>query len=411
MASNTPNLNLLKKDPVTDGNDTFNIRTMLNENWDKIDAAVGEVREELQDIEIPDASLTQAGIVQLSNEINGSRENVAATEKAVSRAFQAGNERKAEVVAALVALGVSASTSETWAQLIPKMASIIRATGNAAAADLLAGKTASNASGPFTGTMPDRGAITITPSGTAAVTIPDGAYKGAKVAQVSVPAAKVLNDTAIAGIAGTMPNQGTKTSTITTQGGQYTIPAGYHNGAGKITASFANLVAGNVKSGVNIGGVMGTLAPDVFGSVDVNVTTGAPIPAGSALIPIVTLPAGVRYISFVSSTNWSSYINYLSGSSGIWTFLRLKNANTGVNFDISFTGPSSWMPTVYLSKVVVDIPNNTAYVIDYNKGTEWRTGYAASDLTSAPIDIFLYHQNENVYNGEAGKIVGKFSYA
>lgn len=37
MASNTPNLNLLKKDPVTDGNDTFNIETMLNENWDKID--------------------------------------------------------------------------------------------------------------------------------------------------------------------------------------------------------------------------------------------------------------------------------------------------------------------------------------------------------------------------------------
>jgi len=39
MASNTPNLNLLKKDPTTDGSDTFNIELMLNENWDKIDAA------------------------------------------------------------------------------------------------------------------------------------------------------------------------------------------------------------------------------------------------------------------------------------------------------------------------------------------------------------------------------------
>lgn len=37
MASNTPNLNLLKKDPVADKLDTFNIQTMLNENWDKID--------------------------------------------------------------------------------------------------------------------------------------------------------------------------------------------------------------------------------------------------------------------------------------------------------------------------------------------------------------------------------------
>lgn len=38
MAEYTPKLNLLKKDPVVDGNDTFNIQTMLNDNWDKIDA-------------------------------------------------------------------------------------------------------------------------------------------------------------------------------------------------------------------------------------------------------------------------------------------------------------------------------------------------------------------------------------
>ena len=43
MASYTENLNLLKKDPVVDGADTFNIETMLNENWDKIDAAKGEI--------------------------------------------------------------------------------------------------------------------------------------------------------------------------------------------------------------------------------------------------------------------------------------------------------------------------------------------------------------------------------
>ncbi|MUT67820.1 hypothetical protein [Paenibacillus sp. NEAU-GSW1] len=42
MASNTPNLGLLKKDPAIDGNDTFNIETMLNENWDKIDVALGD---------------------------------------------------------------------------------------------------------------------------------------------------------------------------------------------------------------------------------------------------------------------------------------------------------------------------------------------------------------------------------
>jgi hypothetical protein len=40
MANYTTNLNLLKKDPETDGNDYFNIETMLNDNWDKIDAGV-----------------------------------------------------------------------------------------------------------------------------------------------------------------------------------------------------------------------------------------------------------------------------------------------------------------------------------------------------------------------------------
>lgn len=39
MSSYTGNLNLYKADPVADGNDTFNIDTMMNENWDKIDAA------------------------------------------------------------------------------------------------------------------------------------------------------------------------------------------------------------------------------------------------------------------------------------------------------------------------------------------------------------------------------------
>lgn len=39
MASNTARFGLLKKDPATDGNDTFNIQTMLNDNWDKLDDA------------------------------------------------------------------------------------------------------------------------------------------------------------------------------------------------------------------------------------------------------------------------------------------------------------------------------------------------------------------------------------
>ena len=61
-------------------------------------------------------------------------------------------------------------------------------------------------------------------------------------------------------VAGTMVKRGAVNQTITMQNGQYTIPQGYHLGSGKVTASFPNLIMENVKQGVNIGGVIGSLA-------------------------------------------------------------------------------------------------------------------------------------------------------
>lgn len=37
MGSYTPNKKLYKADPIADAKDTFNITTMLNDNWDKLD--------------------------------------------------------------------------------------------------------------------------------------------------------------------------------------------------------------------------------------------------------------------------------------------------------------------------------------------------------------------------------------
>jgi len=37
--------------------------------------------------------------------------------------------------------------------------------------------------------------------------------------------------------AGTMPNRGAVTGTIATKAGEYTVPAGYHNGSGKVGIS------------------------------------------------------------------------------------------------------------------------------------------------------------------------------
>ena len=62
-------------------------------------------------------------------------------------------------------------------------------------------------------------------------------------------------------LTGTMANKGSVTGTISSKSGTYTIPQGYHDGGGKVsisTAEQAKIIAGNIKSGVEILGVTGT---------------------------------------------------------------------------------------------------------------------------------------------------------
>lgn len=56
-------------------------------------------------------------------------------------------------------------------------------------------------------------------------------------------------------------NRGAAVGTISTVDGDYTIQAGYHNGSGKVSIAAAEklkLIAGNIKSGVTILGVVGS---------------------------------------------------------------------------------------------------------------------------------------------------------
>ncbi|WP_113673235.1 hypothetical protein [Vallitalea guaymasensis] len=51
MSDYTSKLNLYKVDPAIDGEDTFNIKSMMNDNWDKIDEKVGNMDEKLSGVE------------------------------------------------------------------------------------------------------------------------------------------------------------------------------------------------------------------------------------------------------------------------------------------------------------------------------------------------------------------------
>ncbi|MBF4693894.1 hypothetical protein [Fusibacter ferrireducens] len=50
MSMLTQFLNLFKVEPLVDGNMPFNITTMLNENWDKVDSTMKTLDEEVKDL-------------------------------------------------------------------------------------------------------------------------------------------------------------------------------------------------------------------------------------------------------------------------------------------------------------------------------------------------------------------------
>lgn len=64
-------------------------------------------------------------------------------------------------------------------------------------------------------------------------------------------------------LVGTMPNNGAVTGTIKTLTESYVIAQGYHDGSGKVTidsAEQAKLVAKNIREGITILGVKGTMS-------------------------------------------------------------------------------------------------------------------------------------------------------
>ena len=79
MASYTKNLELLKKDPKADAEDTFNITTMLNENWDKVDEAMGQKAELNPDGKVPLEQLPDLDFVP--NDQKGQPNGVATLDK------------------------------------------------------------------------------------------------------------------------------------------------------------------------------------------------------------------------------------------------------------------------------------------------------------------------------------------
>ena len=98
-------------------------------------------------------------------------------------------------------------------------------------------------------------------------------------------------------LTGTMPNNGAVSLTIDTVAGVVKIPQGYHDGSGTVkilTTEQAKLIAENIKQGITILGITGTLEP----SSAIKVTTKTVTP--SANRQTVTAGEGYDYMSEVT---------------------------------------------------------------------------------------------------------------
>lgn len=87
-------------------------------------------------------------------------------------------------------------------------------------------------------------------------------------------------------VTGTMPNRGSVTATINSLTGEYTIPQGYHDGSGKVSIDSteqAKLTATNIREGITILGVTGTMsASEGVKATSANVT---PYTTSQTIVP------------------------------------------------------------------------------------------------------------------------------
>lgn len=114
-------------------------------------------------------------------------------------------------------------------------------------------------------------------------------------------------------LTGTMPNNGGVNLTIDTVNGEASIAQGYHDGSGKVgilETEKAKLIASNIKQGITILGVTGTLEPS--SAIKVHAKTITPSKDAQTVLP----DEGYDYLSQVT-VNAIPYVETENSAGGI----------------------------------------------------------------------------------------------
>lgn len=186
---------------------------------------------------------------------------------------------------------------------------LAKASGTAIASDVLASKTFSNDDGEQTGTMVDNGSV--------------------------------------------------GTQNLVSQNAEYTIPAGYHNGLGKVKAVITNLIASVIRAGVTVGGIVGTFTSDATATA-AQMLAGAKAYVNGALVT-GTMPNMSLDPAYHAALNKSPYAGklYLMPQAGYYD-----------------AGASAWIYMDEPNFTPANIPNGMSMfgLVGTNTNKKWASG-------------------------------------
>ncbi len=298
---------------------------------------------------------------------------------------------------------LAAGNIKSGMDLFGVIGTVIQASGAATDADVLIGVTYSNASGSSTGTMPNNGAVSITPW-TTAQSIAAGYHtgSGAVAGDANLATGNIRSGVTIFGVPGSPTVVDTATGTGAASGDllsgktafvngatvtgvvpagssvtgasgslSMTIPNGLYSGTETATAVDANLITGNIKSGVTIFGVSGKTEV-------VDTTTATPAAAGdirSGKTGFVngTTVSGTLPTSTLSNASTTVNAGYYDATTleTVDSDLSAGNIKSGVNI-FGVTGSYNGVEcSGTLSALGRWCDNGDGTVTDMNSGLVW----------------------------------------
>ncbi|MDF2608862.1 MAG: hypothetical protein K0R92_336 [Lachnospiraceae bacterium] len=210
-------------------------------------------------------------------------------------------------------------------------------------------------------------------------------------------------------ITGIVVNHGSiGTQNLISEGAEYTIPAGYHNGLGKVKAAITGLIASVIKAGTTVGGILGTFTSDATATASQILSGVTAYVNGSKVTGTIVSKAAATYTPGTTDQTIAAG-QYLSGAQTIKGDANLLTSNILKGKTIfGVTGKASVVDTADANAVAADISSGKTGYVNGNKvtGTLVSTKYATGTVlaNSTPSNATL--QDGTVINAYQAAVSG-----